>query len=192
VSLRRHRTARARRSLRAAAAASRAIVAFEGTDIDAGICTVPHLDVAAAAASVMRLVASDALRQSAGSLARQAVAFRCDVTLVAPRLSQRLERTTMLRPDADRLLAAYRAASHLAAHGRPARARSIFESIATAQNCSDDLAGKAFYKLATLGASESDAVTMLQRALACLPSHGAARTMLDGFRLIRAEATGTR
>jgi glycosyltransferase involved in cell wall biosynthesis len=184
-----------------AAASSIPIVCFadaggapEFVEEDCG-AVVPYLDVAAAADAIATLLGSDTARHTCGSRAQAKVRARHDVSVAAPRVAAIIEMAIPAGPSAARLdrmtLAApvprttaivflYQMASDFAAAGEVVRARTLFEAIvAKATDDEPALAGKAWFKLATLAVDPAEALRCCDRAIDLLPTHQAARDLRD-------------
>jgi glycosyltransferase involved in cell wall biosynthesis len=179
--------------------------AAEFVEDDAG-AVVPYLDVAAMARCVLEFAASDSRRSALGAAARDKVRARHDVATAAPQLAAiidaaiaagptpaRLARMAAMPPHAatapswplgdDGWIVVYRIASAQALAGSVERARLLFSIVADdARDAQPDLAGKAWFKLATLGVPRDEAIRCCERALELLPTHGAARRMRDALR----------
>ena len=175
--------------------------AEEFVDDDAGF-VVPYLDVDTMARRIVALVDDPDRRAACGTRARTKVRERHDVAVTMPVLVDVIDRTIAAGPTPARLarqdvmgpatlagpghgfdaglLALYRLASARAAAGEVVRARVAFEMIADeAKGADPDLAGKAWYKAATLAGDPGDVRRCCERALAALPTHRAARALLD-------------
>lgn len=156
---------------------------------------VPYLDVAAAARAIVTLLGSDTARHTYGSRAHAKVRARHDVSVAAPRVAAIIEMAIAAGPSASRLdrvtLAApvprttaivflYQMASDFAAAGEAQRARTLFEALIDKTTAEDPaLAGKAWFKLATLTSDPIDRLHCCERALGLLPTHQAARDLRD-------------
>ena len=184
-----------------AAASGVPVVCFEGAGgapefvEDACGAVAPYLDVNAAADAVARLLTNDQARRACGARAQERVRTRHDVSIAAARLvaivesaiaagpsQARLERMTLAAPvpRTTAIVLLYQMASDYAAAGESSRARTLFEAIIDAATVEDPaLAGKAWFKLATLGVDPAEALRCCEHAIALLPTHRAARELRD-------------
>jgi glycosyltransferase involved in cell wall biosynthesis len=190
-----------------AAASGTPVVCFDGAggarefvEDDCG-AIVPYLDVKAMGDRVIDLLSADARRYACGDRARAKVRTRHDVSVVGPRIVAIMESVVRAGPTPRRLasgtavtaalasrwtrddpvlLGMYGHASAYAANGQPARARAIFEAVIDEATASaPDVAGKAWFKLATLEVAPRDAIRCCTRSLELLPSHEAAQRLLE-------------
>ncbi len=173
----------------------------EFVEDDAGM-VVPYLAIDAMGRAVVALLDDPSERARRGARAQAKVQARHDVAVALPLLADVIDRTIAAGPAGARLarqaasgalvpariahgfdaglIALYRLASARAAAGDVDRARIAFEMVADEASWADpELAGKAWYKVATLTVRSDEARHCCERALALLPTHQAARTLLD-------------
>jgi glycosyltransferase involved in cell wall biosynthesis len=146
----------------------------------------PCLDIDAMAEQTWHLLSSDADRRCCGARARAKVRAQHDLSDGVRRIVDIIEATITAGPSVERLVRAaggasrqatmaamglYQLASGEAFAGNLARSRELFDQVIDVGNRHPDLAGKAFYKLATFAENENVARRLLEQCLALCPRH---------------------